>query len=415
MPQSLAPSSPSTSSAGSPPADAMTSAVAPRAPADLGLREVIYAKQDGVARITLNRPAALQRLLDRGAGGAGHRVPRRHLRRRGRRDRLHRRRRPGLLHRRRREGVRHGLRPQAARLLEVHGAVPGLHREHPQHRQAGGRPDQRDGGGRRQREPARLRPERHGAARLPQAGGDARRLGGLRRRDAVAAAHRRRQARPRDADAQRADPGAQGARVGAGELGGAVGAARRTSGSRRPRADRSARRSAARTATVSTSAGWTPSWPTSPGSCSPRSPSASATPNSRPTSSRTSSGTRRCGTPRTGWRCTTPAGSRSRGCRRSWRSERRAMPCCASGRHGVSRPRRRGGRRCCPAGSAGRRRSPPATAFAGNAAHRSRNGRRERHRPRHRRGPGGRRLGRRRSTSPFPTGRERRSVKTPWT
>ncbi len=56
MPQSLAPSSPSTSSAGSPPADPVTSAVAPRPPADLGFREVLYAKQDGVARITLNRP-----------------------------------------------------------------------------------------------------------------------------------------------------------------------------------------------------------------------------------------------------------------------------------------------------------------------------------------------------------------------
>ncbi|MBI1967565.1 MAG: enoyl-CoA hydratase/isomerase family protein, partial [Gemmatimonadetes bacterium] len=31
-------------------------AVTPRAPADLGFREVLYAKRDGVARITLNRP-----------------------------------------------------------------------------------------------------------------------------------------------------------------------------------------------------------------------------------------------------------------------------------------------------------------------------------------------------------------------
>ena len=42
----------------------------------------------------------------------------------------------------------------AARLLEVHGALPRLHREHPEHRQAGHRAAQRHGGRRRQRDPS---------------------------------------------------------------------------------------------------------------------------------------------------------------------------------------------------------------------------------------------------------------------
>ncbi len=55
MPKSSAPSSPTTSSAASVGADGARP-LAPRAPEALGLREVLYAKADGVARITLNRP-----------------------------------------------------------------------------------------------------------------------------------------------------------------------------------------------------------------------------------------------------------------------------------------------------------------------------------------------------------------------
>lgn len=56
MPQSLVHASPSSSSAGSPAADAVTSPIAPQTPDALAFREVLYAKGDGVARITLNRP-----------------------------------------------------------------------------------------------------------------------------------------------------------------------------------------------------------------------------------------------------------------------------------------------------------------------------------------------------------------------
>jgi enoyl-CoA hydratase/carnithine racemase len=55
MPQSSAPNSPTTSSAASPAADGRRP-LAPRAPEALGFHEVLYAKRDGVARITLNRP-----------------------------------------------------------------------------------------------------------------------------------------------------------------------------------------------------------------------------------------------------------------------------------------------------------------------------------------------------------------------
>jgi hypothetical protein len=55
MPQSSAPNSPTTSSAASPAADGRRP-LAPRAPEALGFHEVLYAKGDGVARITLNRP-----------------------------------------------------------------------------------------------------------------------------------------------------------------------------------------------------------------------------------------------------------------------------------------------------------------------------------------------------------------------
>ena len=55
MPRNSAPNSPTISSMASPAADGRRP-LAPRAPEDLGFREVLYAKRDGVARITLNRP-----------------------------------------------------------------------------------------------------------------------------------------------------------------------------------------------------------------------------------------------------------------------------------------------------------------------------------------------------------------------
>lgn len=54
MPQSSAANSPTTSSMASPVADGP---LAPRTPDALAFREVLYAKADGVARITLNRPS----------------------------------------------------------------------------------------------------------------------------------------------------------------------------------------------------------------------------------------------------------------------------------------------------------------------------------------------------------------------
>ena len=131
-----------------------------------------------------------------------------------------------------------------------------------------------------------------------------------RRRDPVAAAHRRRPARARDHHAVRADPAGPGARVGA----------------------RLARRSARASSTPPS-----PSWPrSSRGSC----PRRCATRRRSSTGGATSSGPRPSSTRATGWRSTPRPTRRGRPSPPSTTSGVRASPSCA-----VSRP---GEGRTCP-------------------------------------------------------------------
>ena len=95
---------------------------------------------------------------------------------------------------------------QPARLLQVHGALRQVHREHPAQRQGHDRADQRDRGRRRQRDAAGLRPRGDGRRHLPRPGGDERGQRGLRRRHAVAVDPRRRPPGARDALPQPAHP-----------------------------------------------------------------------------------------------------------------------------------------------------------------------------------------------------------------
>ena len=229
------------------------SVFAPRPAGSFSFREILYGKSAGVARITINRPdrynaystACLEELaaalrdaaFDDAVGvivltGAGDRA---------------------FCTGGRRQGVRRDVRRGAARLLEVHGALPRLHRRDPLDRQARGRADQRRGGRRRKRDGAGLRSGRHRGARLRRPGRRPRRLGRVRRRHAVAADHGGGQASAGDALHEPPDSGAPGPRVGARQPRGAVGAAGRRSSCEAPRRKRSRRRRRERTATRSTS------------------------------------------------------------------------------------------------------------------------------------------------------------------
>ena len=147
----------------------MMRAFASRDAHSLGLKEVLYAKADGIARITINRPArynaystacleelasALQdATFDDAVGvivltGAGDRA---------------------FCTGGDVKEYAETYVARAARLLEVHGALPRLHRRDPLDGQARHRADQRRRGRRRQRDRPRLRPRGHGRARLRRA------------------------------------------------------------------------------------------------------------------------------------------------------------------------------------------------------------------------------------------------------
>src|SRR5262245_33783797 len=138
--------------------------------------------------------------------------------------------RPRVLRRRRSQGLGSRPRRQVEGVLEVVRGVQGHARPAARDRQADARARERNRRRRRQRAADGVRPRRDGRRRLHPARRARARLRAGGRRDPVAADHGRGAARPRARPEVRADPGRAGCRVGARQLGGAGGRARREGG-----------------------------------------------------------------------------------------------------------------------------------------------------------------------------------------